>query len=44
VLVALSWFAADHADRLREVDLNPIFVRQNQGGAIAADALIVLRA
>ncbi len=41
LLVALSWFAADNADRIVEVDLNPIFVRTKPGGAVAADALIV---
>jgi acyl-CoA synthetase (NDP forming) len=44
LLVGLSWFAIDHADRLVEVDLNPIFVRPKPHGAVAADALIRLRA
>ena len=43
LLVGLSWFAADHADRLVELDLNPIFVRPKPHGAVAADALIVTR-
>ena len=41
LLVGLSWFASDNADRLAEVDLNPIFVRARPEGAVAADALIV---
>ena len=43
-LVALSWFAADHADRLVELDLNPIFVGSKSQGTVAADALIRLHA
>jgi acyl-CoA synthetase (NDP forming) len=43
LLVGLSWFGADHADRLVELDLNPVFVRPAPHGALAADALIVVR-
>ncbi|MBV8425125.1 MAG: acetate--CoA ligase family protein, partial [Candidatus Eremiobacteraeota bacterium] len=41
LLVALSWFAADNAERLAEVDLNPVFLRPKPHGVVAADALIV---
>jgi acetyltransferase len=41
VLVSeLAWLARD---RLAEMDVNPVFVRQQGSGVVAADALIVLR-
>lgn len=39
---ALSRLGADHADRIAELDLNPVLVRPAGHGAVAADALIVL--
>lgn len=37
---AIAHFALDHADRLLELDVNPLMVRPNGHGAIAADALV----
>jgi acyl-CoA synthetase (NDP forming) len=34
----VSWLAADLADRLAELDVNPLIVRAGRGGAIAVDA------
>lgn len=42
-LYALSDFAVAHADRLEELDLNPIFVRPKGLGCVAVDAMIVMR-
>jgi len=42
-LSRLSLLAADHAGRIAEIDINPLFVRPAGEGVVAADALIVLR-
>jgi acyl-CoA synthetase (NDP forming) len=41
-LVRVSLLIADHAERIAEIDLNPVLVREQ--GVVAADALIVLEA
>jgi acetate---CoA ligase (ADP-forming) len=41
-VLALQSFAIDHADRLLELDVNPLIVRPEGLGAVAADALIRL--
>jgi acetyltransferase len=41
-IVNLSWLIADHQDRIAEVDLNPLFVREDGQGVVAADALVIL--
>lgn len=41
VLARVSLLAADHADRIESLDINPLFV--NGKNIVAADALIVLR-
>ena len=42
-LVRLSYVIHDHQDRIAEIDVNPVFARGKGKGAVAADALIVLR-
>jgi acetyltransferase len=43
VLSRLSLLAVDHADRIAEIDINPLFVRPVGQGVVAADALVVLK-
>jgi acyl-CoA synthetase (NDP forming) len=44
VIVRLSHFAADHADDIAEIDLNPIIVHAKGQGVSIVDALIVKQA
>jgi acyl-CoA synthetase (NDP forming) len=41
-VLAIQDFAASHADRLQELDINPLMVRPRGRGAVAADVLIRL--
>jgi len=41
LMVRLSHFAADHADDIAEIDLNPVIVHAKGDGVSIADALIV---
>ena len=41
LMVALSRFAADHADQVGEIDLNPVIVHPAGEGLTIVDALIV---
>jgi acyl-CoA synthetase (NDP forming) len=43
MLVEVSRMAAALGDRVKEMDINPVFVRPKGGGCVAADALIVLK-
>jgi acyl-CoA synthetase (NDP forming) len=43
VLVAVSRFAADHADAVAEIDLNPVIVHPRGQGLSVVDALIIKR-
>ncbi len=42
-IMTVARFAADHADRLEELDVNPLMVGPEGNGAVAADALIRMR-
>ncbi|MDB5809219.1 MAG: acetate--CoA ligase family protein [Betaproteobacteria bacterium] len=42
-LSRVSLLIADHADRIAEIDVNPIFVHPAGQGVVAADALVVLK-
>jgi hypothetical protein len=37
---AIAYFASDRANRLVELDVNPLMMRPNGHGAVAADALV----
>ncbi|MBN9279837.1 MAG: acetate--CoA ligase family protein, partial [Hyphomicrobium sp.] len=43
MLVEVSRMAAALGDRLKEMDINPVFVGPKGEGCVAADALIVLK-
>jgi acyl-CoA synthetase (NDP forming) len=43
LIAALSRFAADHADLIEEIDLNPVIVHPQGQGLTVVDALIVKR-
>lgn len=43
LLARVSCLITDHADRIAEIDINPVFVRNEGEGVAAADALIVMR-
>lgn len=43
IVVRLSQFFVLHADLIEEIEVNPVIVRKNGDGAVAADALLVLR-
>jgi len=43
LMVRLSQFAADHADQVAEIDLNPVIVHGEGQGVSVVDALIVKR-
>ena len=42
-MATLSHFAADHADLIEEIDLNPVIVHAQGEGLTVVDALIVKR-
>ncbi|MFM9942947.1 MAG: acetate--CoA ligase family protein [Hyphomicrobiaceae bacterium] len=44
LMVRLAHFAADHADAIAEIDLNPVIVHGEAHGLTIADALIVTKA
>ena len=41
VIARISELAADHAERIEEIDVNPVLARAE--GVLAVDALITLR-
>ncbi|MEI8035470.1 MAG: acetate--CoA ligase family protein [Betaproteobacteria bacterium] len=43
VLSRVSWMMTDYADRISELDINPLFVKPAGQGVVAADALLVLK-
>jgi acetate---CoA ligase (ADP-forming) len=43
LMVRLSQFAADHAENIGEIDLNPVLVHERGHGVSVVDALIVKR-
>ncbi|HEV7462488.1 MAG TPA: acetate--CoA ligase family protein, partial [Methyloceanibacter sp.] len=43
LMVRLSHFAADHADTIAEIDLNPVLVHARGNGVSVVDALIAKR-
>ncbi len=43
LIAALSRFAADHADQIDEIDLNPVIVHPQGQGLTIVDALIICR-
>jgi hypothetical protein len=43
LIAALSRFAADHAELIEEIDLNPVIVHPQGEGVTVVDALIVKR-
>ena len=43
LIAALSRFAADHADAIEEIDLNPVIIHPQGQGLTIVDALIVKR-
>ena len=43
LLVGVSRFAADHADAIAEIDLNPVIVHPQGQGLSVVDALIITR-
>ncbi|MBS0248594.1 MAG: acetate--CoA ligase family protein [Proteobacteria bacterium] len=43
IIVRLSQFFAEHADLIEEIEVNPVIVLKRGDGAVAADALLVLK-
>jgi succinyl-CoA synthetase beta subunit len=43
VLVRIARLAVDEDDRIAEIDVNPLIIREAGRGAVAVDALVVLR-